>query len=138
HGELGRGRRQLARPQGPRQGGLEQAVKAVGRLNGTGWTGWSGLAGAVELAFPGYALEGLACALDPVAVLIAFERQQLDDAEVAAHAGTPEGSGVSYVLANRKLVRLELHTCDGHRRPPEFSFREQYSNIRRKLAMKIA
>jgi hypothetical protein len=56
---------------------------------------------AVELAFLGDALECLAVALDPVLMLVTFQRQQLDHRERTTRTGPAERTGgVTNVLTD--------------------------------------
>jgi len=69
------------------------------------------LAIAIQLAFLGDALERLARALDPILLLIAFRRQQLDDLERTAGPETAERSGrVPDILADGILVSFQQRT----------------------------
>ena len=73
------------------------------------------LALAIELAFFRHALEGLAGALDPILMFIAFRRQQLHDLERAARAETAKWTGcVADVLTDRIFVNFQQRSLPSH------------------------
>src|ERR1022692_5257277 len=71
---------------------------------------------AVELAFLGDAFEGLAGTLDPVLVVVAFRRQQLEHRIAAGGGGAAKRRrGEVNRLADLVLVRHDLDVVRGHR-----------------------
>ena len=92
-GELGRGRNELEQPQNSSLGRLRRPARThQPRLIAVTTPDRSRLPMTIELAFFRHALERLFGILDPILVLVAIQRKQLDDL-VSAAGGGPDPLG---------------------------------------------